>query len=166
KLVGENAVTSYLHERAGVGDTLYIAGGSGDFFFEKGMGDSLVLIGGGIGITPLMSIVRYVDEACPQTRLTLFYSAQTPSELIFHKELGEIAARNPKVRCVFTVTRDSGKHWDGYTGRIGAELLGKERAYLNALFYVCGPTPMIQDMVAMLKSLRVPSSRVRYEQWW
>ena len=120
KLVGDNAVTHQLHHRARVGEVIYVEGGSGDFFYRREMGDSLVLIGGGIGITPLMSILRYVDEAAPGVRVSLFYSASTPSELLFRDELSKLATRNSAIVCLLTVTRNSDEPWDGAVGRIDA----------------------------------------------
>ena len=60
----------------------------------------------------------------------------------------------------------SPKTWDGYRGRIDADLLRSEGIDPNALFFICGPPSMIQDVAAMLAALGVPGSRVRYEQWW
>ena len=74
KRVGDNAVTHHLHAGAREGDVLYIDGGYGDFAYTREMGSSIVLIAGGIGITPLMSMVRYVDESAPGTRAMLLYS--------------------------------------------------------------------------------------------
>lgn len=130
------------------------------------MGDSLVLIGGGIGITPLMSILRYVDEAAPGVRVSLFYSASTPSELLFRDELSELATRNSAITCLLTVTRNTDEPWDGAVGRIDAGTLTQAGLDLGALFYVCGPPPMIRDVLSMLKHLGVPDSHVKYEQWW
>ena len=61
KLVGENPVTYYVHQRARVGDVVEVEVG-GDFLYTSDMGGPLVLVAGGIGITPLMSIVRYVER--------------------------------------------------------------------------------------------------------
>ena len=166
KLVGENAVTCHLHKRAQVGDRLYIDGGQGHFYYRREMGDSLVLIGGGIGITPLMSIVRYVDEVAAEADVTLLYSAASPSELLFRRSLTEIACRNPRVRCLFTVTRPGGEPWTGRTGRIDAAMLGEADVDLESLFYVCGPPPMIQTIVDLLSGMGVAPSRVRFESWW
>ncbi len=166
KLVGDNAVTHHLHHRARVGDVIYVEGGSGDFFYRREMGDSLVLIGGGIGITPLISILRYVDEAAPGVRVSLFYSASTPSELLFRDELSELATRNSAITCLLTVTRNTDEPWDGAVGRIDAGTLTQAGLDLGALFYVCGPPPMIRDVLSMLRDLGVPDSHVKYEQWW
>ena len=57
----DNPVTEYVHSVARVGDTIYIEGGQGDVFYEDGMGGKVVLIGSGIGVAPLMGILRYID---------------------------------------------------------------------------------------------------------
>ena len=78
KLEGENPVTHLLHTRAKIGDELHIDGGQGEFYYQRGKGDSIVLIGGGIGLTPLISILAYVAEAHPEVGATLIYSASSP----------------------------------------------------------------------------------------
>ena len=161
----DHPVTNWLHYDAGEGDMVEVSLG-GEFTYTPDEARSIVLIGGGIGMTPLMSIVRAVDEMAFLTRLTLVYSASSPDELLFRRELQSIAARNPRIRCVFTVTHDAPKTWDGHRGRIDADLLRAEGVDLDALFFICGPPEMIQDIAAMLTALGVPGSRVRYEQWW
>ena len=79
----------------------------GDFYYEPDEADSVVLIAGGIGLTPLMSIVRSAHELATRTRLTLVYSASTPDELLFRDELESIASDNPRIRPIFTVTQPS-----------------------------------------------------------
>ena len=161
----DHPVTNWLHDEARVGDVVEVSLG-GDFIYTPDEARSIVLIGGGIGMTPLMSIVRAVDELARLTRLNLVYSASSPDELLFRRELESIAARNDRIRCVFTVTRAVPETWDGRTGRIDAELLRAEGIDLDALFFICGPPAMIQDVAAILAGLGVPSERIRYEQWW
>ena len=158
-------VTNWLHEDARVGDQVEVSLG-GDFFYEPDEAESVVLIAGGIGLTPLMSIVRSAHELATRTQLTLIYSVSTPDELLFRDELGAIAAANPRIRPVFTITQPSPETWDGHTGRIDADLLRTESIDLDALFFVCGPASMIRAMIAMLGDLGVPRPRIRYEQWW
>ena len=161
----DHPVTNWLHEDAQVGDRVEVALG-GDFYYEPDEAGSIVLIAGGIGLTPLMSIVRSVHELATGTQLTLVYSASTSDELLFRDELEKMSAANPRIRCVFTVTKPASNMWDGYTGRIGADLLRDESVDLDALFFVCGPPSMIRAMVSMLRGMGVPRTRIRYEQWW
>ena len=112
----DHPVTNWLHDYARVGDVVEVSLG-GDFTYTPDEARFVVLIGGGIGMTPLMSIVRAVDEMASFTRLTLVYSASSPDELLFRREIESIAARNPRIRCVFTVTRAVPETWGGRTGR-------------------------------------------------
>ncbi len=162
---GSHPVTGWLHGDARVGDDVEIALG-GDFYYTPDEAESVVLIGGGIGLTPLMSIVRSVDEQANRTQLKLVYSAVSPEELLFREQLESIAARNPRISLAFTITQPMADVWDGHTGRIDADLLRAEGIDLDALFFICGPPDMIRDMAAMLESIGVPSSRIRYERWW
>ena len=166
KLVGDNPVTDYLHDCAKVGDTLIVEGGSGDFHYTGDDTQPLALIAGGIGITPIASIIRFIDESGLQTLTTLIYSASSPSELLFHEEFKEIAARNPNLHTHFTVTRPHNEPRHGNTGRIDTATILAAGIDANHLCYVCGPPEMIQAMLAALKEIGVPEERLRYEQWW
>jgi len=162
----DNPVTRFLHEAADVGDLLQVDGGQGDFYYRREMGDSLVLVAGGIGITPLMSILRYVDAAEPDVSATLFYSAKSPSELVFRDELEEMTVRKGNIRCILTVTGSTDEPWDGHVVRIDSVLITGSKVDLDALFFICGPPPMGPDMAEMLEGLGIPASRIKYEQWW
>ena len=166
KLVGGNPVTHYMHDEAKVGDLVLMEGGQGDFYYQREMADSLVLIAGGIGITPVMSIGRYVDEDAPDVTATLLYSAGAPTELLFRDRLEAISGRNKRIRCLFTVTRPGAEHWEGRVGRIDRQMLASAGLDPAALYYVCGPPTMVEDMLALLWLLGVPSSRVKFERWW
>ena len=169
KRIPEGRATAYLHDRVGVGDQVIIDGGYGEFYFREGMGNRLVLIAGGIGITPLISMIRFVDESQLGVDLTLVYSAKRPSELVFFEELQATAARNPHIRCHFTVTAPEREPWAGNIGRIGrdqvASLLKVGETAADTLYYVCGPRGFAEDMDVMLGALGVDRSRIRQEGW-
>ena len=162
---GDHPVTNWLHGEAQTGDGVEISLG-GDFYYTPDMNGPFVLIAGGIGLTPLMSIMRSIDEADTCAPATLIYSASTPSELLFRQELEGIARRNPAIRLVFTITRAEESEWDGHTGRIDAELVRAAQISSDSLFFICGPPDMIRDIIAMLVELGVDGSRILYEQWW
>ena len=165
KLVGDNPVTHFLHREAGIGTIVEVEGGQGDFYYRQGMGDSLVLVGGGIGITPLMSIIRYVDEAEPEVYVDLVQSASAPSELVFREDLDAIARSNANIRWTPTVTRPGKEPWDGRVGRVDASMLAEAGVRPDSLCYVCGPPSMIRNVSSMLRRLGVPDGRIKFE-WW
>ena len=162
---GDHPVTNWLHHEARVGDSVEISLG-GDFYYTPDMEGPIVLIAGGIGLTPLMSVLRAIDESERYAPTTLIYSVSTPAELLFRRELKEIATRNSAISLVFTITRPGDEPWSGRVGRIDDSLLRSERVSLDSLFFICGPPAMIRDVVEMLNRLGVSGSRIKYEQWW
>jgi ferredoxin-NADP reductase len=155
--------TRWLHERARVGDALTLGPAMGTFVFEAGMADELVLIGGGVGVTPLISILR---EAKSRGKLTLLYSMATPEEYLFRAELEATARDHPNLRLAPIVTGTDVGDWQGRRGRIDAKLLGEHLGGAGTLYYLCGPPGMVEDMIRLLGSLGVPEQQVVYEKWW
>ena len=166
KLVGDSAVTDYLHDSAAVGDTLIVEGRQGDFHYTDDDSQPIALIAGGIGITPIASIIRYIDKSALQVPATLVYSASVPSELLFREEFEAMAARNPQFRAHFSVTRPHSETWSGHIGRIDVLTLQDAGIDANTLCYICGPPEMIRAMQAALKEIGVPEERLQFEQWW
>jgi len=162
---GDHPVTNWLHKEARVGDGVEISLG-GDFFYTPDMDGPIVLIAGGIGLTPLMSIVRAIDESDNPPTTTLIYSVSTPSEILFRDVLEDMAHRNPDINLALTITRPDDEEWSGHTGRINAKLIRESGASPDSLFFICGPPDMIRDVIGMLVRLGAPGSRIKYEQWW
>ena len=157
--------TTYLHEEAKLGERFYLIGPGGDFYYREEMGRSLVLIAGGIGITPLMSMIRYVNDARLDVKVTLLYSAKSPSELAFYQELSDIASSNPNISCLFTITQSQEEPWDGRVGRIDSDMLGEHVTNKDSLFYICGPSELPADIKQSLRDLGVDDSQVYAEEW-
>lgn len=158
-------VTRWLHETAQIGDSVRISNGQGVFVYQPEMSRRVVLVGAGVGVTPLISILRYIADAAPQTDATLVYSIPSPDEFLFRDEIGRITQRHANLHSLITVTQpDAG--WQGRSGRIDAALLQSAGMSDDTLYYLCGPQGMVEDVSAALASLDVPASRVIYEKWW
>ncbi|MEW6132836.1 MAG: FAD-dependent oxidoreductase [Pseudomonadota bacterium] len=164
KTSSTHPVTRWLHA-ASVGDTIDITRGQGPFVFLPDMGEDIVLIGGGVGVTPLLSIFRFVRDASPETHATLYYSVSEPDEILFCEELEQAARRHNNLSLEITVTQPCAA-WRGQTGRINKLKLAALNAAPDALFYLCGPPGMVDDMENYLRDLGVPPSRIIFEKWW
>jgi glycine betaine catabolism B len=138
--------------------------GQGNFHFEPGMADKVVLLGAGIGVTPLVGILRSIHEQMPEVKATLIYSVTESNEILFWDELERMGLA-PNIRCVITVTREA-EDWQGHTGRISHDLLRAMNLPPDALYYYCGSREFIEDMTEMLKIVGIDEDRLVFEKWW
>ncbi len=156
----------YLHERAREGEVFTVRGGSGDFCLDPDWSGPMVFVAGGIGITPVISMLRYLDQTRMDQDVRLLYSAGSPSELAFRDEIERMSERNPGFNAIFTVTRPHEELWNGRTGRIGRSLLLDQRPAGESLYYLCGPPQLQDDLSSVLSEIGVSGSHVKSERWW
>jgi len=147
-----------------VGDRVKIDAPYGNFIFE-GQYDGIVLLSGGIGITPLRSICRYCSDLKLATKITLIYGNHTEADIAFREELGEMQQKNPNLKVILTLDEPKEK-WVGYKGVITGEMVNKEVPdYLNRVFYICGPSIMVNAMEDLLLKLNVDSTKIKKESF-
>lgn len=150
-----------LHEKVGPGSLLSVRPPEGSFVYPDGDQSPLVLIAGGEGCAPLMSMVRHAVRSQPSRSVTLLLSVRTAQDFPFRHELGSLVRQHPQVRAGVTLTRESRRH-GFFTGRIDEALLRRAAPCpAEALFYICGPPPMVSAMRRLLKDLGVPAERIR-----
>jgi len=164
KYADRHQATHHLHTASQIGDEVFITPGQGPFFFEPGMGREVVLLGAGIGVTPLMSILRFIHAEAPDVHVHLVYSVCSQREVLFAEELEDLAAA-PNIDVTLTVTREA-EDWRGHTGRISHRLLESLELPRGALYYFCGSPEFIDDMAKLLAEWGIPEQQLKYEKWW
>ena len=164
KYADHHHATHHLHTVAQPGDTVYITAGQGSFFFEPGMARHVVLLGAGIGVTPLFSILRAIHAGMPRVHAHLVYSVAQRDEVLFPEEL-ERMNEAPNIDVTLTVTREA-EDWLGHTGRISHPLLESLNLSREALYYYCGSRDFIDDMTELLREWGIPEPQLKYEKWW
>lgn len=160
----DNPVTVFLHEKAVVGDVLYIEGGQGEVFYDSSMLDKVILAAAGIGVAPLMGILRYIDEAT-DSKVTMFQAASTFDELIYHAELKKRSDNNPRISYFPSVTREE-PPMGVERERITLDLFDKHDVDYDSLFYLSGPGEMIPELRESLRSNGVDDEKIKFEVWW
>lgn len=144
------------------GDEAIIRGPKGTFTLDS-QDEDVVFISGGIGVTPLRSMARYVTDTALLVRITLLYSARSEGEALFLEEFDEMRRRNPRLGGRITLTRP-GPGWTGYTGRIDRAFIEQAVPDVRGRgFYVSGPAAMVDAMTVILREMGVPDDRVRRE---
>jgi predicted ferric reductase len=150
------------------GDVVAVLGPYGRFSCTYRGGDKdLVFIVGGIGITPIMSMLRDMRDTAADANALLIDCNHTEGDIVFREELDQIAAgTRPKLRVVHVLTRPSGS-WNGESNHIDREKLARLMGTDDAkrMYYVCGPGPMMRNVFAALRELGVPPSRIDYERF-
>ncbi|HXD01470.1 MAG TPA: ferric reductase-like transmembrane domain-containing protein [Verrucomicrobiae bacterium] len=161
----ENGLASgHLHEKLREGDIINVSAPAGRFTFDGSQSKSIVLIAGGVGITPLMSILRYLTDRSWQGDIHFLYCAKSPQDIIFRQELADLQKRFPNLHLHITLTRAEGADWNGPKGRISAEVLKKIVPDLATHpVYICGPASMMEPTIQLLHELGVPADQIKSE---
>ncbi|MFN7977272.1 MAG: iron-sulfur cluster-binding domain-containing protein [Vicinamibacterales bacterium] len=161
----QGRVSNALHALARPGSVLSVRAPAGAFTYPGGDDRPLVLFGGGIGITPLMSMLRHALLTEPTRPVTLLYSAKEMGEFAFRDELLTLTRRHDQLQVCFAVTRGVAPP-DVYKGRIDEKLvLSSVPEIREAVSMICGPQGMIDGVTAMLVGLGVPADQVRSERF-
>lgn len=152
-----------------LGASLDIDGPFGSLILHKKLERPGVLIAGGIGITPFMSMLRSAAEQRREQTLLLLYSNRRPEDTAFLAELQALAQRHPRLRLMATMTDmgHSTQAWDGATGYIDSAFVRRALQGLAApIFYVSGPPALVEAMRNALGQAGVDEDDVRSEEFF
>lgn len=156
-------VSGALHATVRPGSIVAVRAPAGSFVYPTDDERPLVLLAGGVGITPLMSMLRHAIDADPNRPVTLFYSVRSVADIAFHDELTLLARRHEHLRVFFAVSQ--GTPGPGHFPGVITESLLTTMVpdAVHAVCLICGPQPMMDAMTALLASLGVPKGQIRFE---
>jgi ferredoxin-NADP reductase len=166
--IADGEVSPYFHDIVQVGDQVELRGPIGGYFvWEPSLGGPLLLVAGGSGVVPLMAMLRERASADPRPIAVLVHSSRTYDDVIYRDELTSLAANDPEIRVIQTLTRSQPPGWTGYDRRIDRRMLAEAIAAAGArpLVYICGPTLLVEAAANALVELGVPPAQVRTERF-
>ncbi len=153
-----------------VGDVVYVDGPYGIFNHLGKKGEQLVFIAGGIGITPFLSMLRYIKETDKSRKICLIWGVCTQEDMIFDKELEEFRKELPNFSMVPILSDDDS--WTGECGFIDNKMLNKyapcsdhNPKKQSKDYLVCGPKLMMDLVLGTLKKMGVSKSHIFYENF-
>ncbi|MFI5181069.1 MAG: 2Fe-2S iron-sulfur cluster-binding protein [Thermoanaerobaculia bacterium] len=159
----QGLVSGALHETLRPGSWIQVRKPAGPFVYPADDPRPMVLLAGGVGITPLLSMLRHAAVAEPGRRATLVVSVKTEDDVPFREELRSFDRHHRNAHVVIAVTRGCPKP-GLHTGRVDGDLLRRITGDpTSAIYCICGPSPMIDGMKSLLASLGVPAGQVRAE---
>lgn len=145
-------------------DGAYIDMPYGTFSFLNYDAPNLVFIAGGIGITPFMSMLRYMADKKLEQNVILIWGNKTEKDIAFKGELEQIAAAMPSLRVIHVLSNQP--EWHGKKGYVDTEFLRKHLdGVANPQVFVCGPPVMMTKVVRALQQTGVPKTRIHFERF-
>src|SRR5262245_41687615 len=160
----QGCVSRYLHDVVREGATFNVSAPAGRFTFTGAEAKGIVMIAGGVGITPLMAKIRYLTDIAWPGKIHLVYSVKTERDIIFRSELEELQRRFPNLRIDVTVTREASVEWTGKRGRLSAVMLMSIVPDIaQSRVHLCGPTEMVEPLKRALRELGVADELMKSE---
>ncbi len=160
-------VSNYFHDGVVPGTVIQVRAPAGAFVLGDDPNVPVVLIAGGIGITPLFAMARAALAATPERAIHLFYGVHDSRDLVFGTDLAELAARHPNFRlkivqsCPLPDAANAAPDYE--IGFIDVALLRRLLPHGQHHFYICGPPPMMASLVPALRDWGVAGDAVHYE---
>ena len=165
----DGEISPFFHQVVVPGDRIGMRGPNGGHFIWSGSdGGPLLVIGGGSGVVPLMSMLRHRANVAPGVPAVLIYSARRVAEVIFREELLARAAAEPGLTLVVTLTRERPADERLRRGRIDGDLVAEVLTGMGGAprhAYVCGPTQFVDVASRLLVDLGVPLASIRTERF-
>ena len=160
-------VSSHFHSALKAGDILDVKAPCGGFFLDTSQLRPVVLLAGGVGITPLVSMVNEIMELTPQRETWFFLCVRNGEEHIMKQHLEQLALANNQLRLHIAYSRPNkldakGKDYH-HEGRLDMALLRQQLPSNNFDFFMCGPGAMMSDLNEGLRAWGVPAENIHLE---
>ena len=153
--LADGEVSPYFHDVLVEGDQVEIRGPFTSYFVWRGE-EPVLLVGGGSGVVPLMSMLRERRRTMPELAMRMIYSARSEAEVIYADELdGDV---------VLALTREAPADWEGHRGRIDAELVASQAFEMGPAF-VCGSNGFVEAASRLLMEAGYRPERIRTERF-
>ena len=166
--IDDGEVSPWMSDEARTGDSFELRGPVGGYFvWDDSEPAAVLLVGGGSGVVPLMSMARHRARRRLRTRMRLLYSARSADDLLYRGELDAMAAAGDGFEVLYTLTRTVSAQWSGFRRRVDAQMLADvsyaERETSPA--FVCGPTPFVEAVSKGLVLVGYGAGRVKTERF-
>ncbi|MCE9578824.1 MAG: ferric reductase-like transmembrane domain-containing protein [Deltaproteobacteria bacterium] len=163
KAAASGYASKHLHATLKAGSRLKVSAPAGKFVFAGHEAKRIVLLAGGVGITPMMSVVRSLTDRGWDGEMFLVFAVRTSKDIVFKDELAYLQARFPNLHVRYTLSQPE-DDWTGARGNISRELLNDFiPSFTRGPVMVCGPAPMMTAMRALLVDMGVPDAEVHDE---
>jgi nitric oxide dioxygenase len=160
-------VSTYLHEQVQVGDTLLLSAPAGDFYLDQSKETPVVFISGGVGLTPLVSMLNTIAKKQPRRQVTYIHAALYGEVHAMDKHLQQLTETLPdmKYHVVYEQPTETDRQHPHFAkeGFIDLNWLRTVITTTDADFYFCGPIPFMSTIKNALEAMGIPNDRIHFE---
>ena len=158
-------VSIFLNDQAKPGLTVEASGPYGQFYFDERRHKSIVLIAAGSGITPMISMLCYIDDLQLATDVTLLYCVRTRADIIFENELSRLSRSLSNFKYEVCLSKPD-PTWKGRSGRLTEEFVSQYVTDLSSpTFFLCGPKGFMDNARQVLLTFRVKEEKILQESF-
>jgi ferredoxin-NADP reductase len=146
------------------GDLVRIGGPNGEYTYKEDH-KKIAFLSGGIGITAIRSICKYLGEEKPGTDVVFFYQNGQEKEILFREDFDLLTKKNKKMRIVH-ILKDPPDKWDGLAGEIDKAIVAQNIPdYMERMFYISGPPSMVLSLIKVVIELGVDKKMIKMENF-
>ncbi|WP_370298632.1 FAD-binding oxidoreductase [Pontibacterium sp.] len=167
KRVPGGKVSNWLHDNLKSGDQIAVHGPVGQFNCMDFPADKVLLLSGGVGITPVMSMARWWFDTDSEVDMVFAHSARTPNDIIYAKELEYMSTRIDNFQMHLICERNEiGQAWGGYRGYMNLHMLSLIAPdFMEREVFCCGPEPYMEAVRNMLRDAGYDMDRYHEESF-
>jgi nitric oxide dioxygenase len=162
----DGMVSNFLHNDVNEGDILKVSAPAGDFVLDTEKDTPVVLLSGGVGLTPMMSMLKTVVEVQPERKVTFIHAAANGNVHALREEVETLSVLNQVNPFFFydsPTEEDRLNNRFDVEGYVTLEWLKENVSYQDADFYFCGPVPFMKAINRSLRELGVNEEKIHFE---
>jgi ferredoxin-NADP reductase len=158
--------SNFFHDKLNIGDIVQVKAPAGHFYLQEHNAKGVVLIAGGVGVTPITSMAKHLAKANSQRPIHIFYGAANAKQLALLPELQDAVNQLTNANITVCLSRQDDASItvsDLYKGRVSVQLFKQRLPSSNFEYYLCGPPPFMETIVSDLYDWGVPEKDVYFE---
>lgn len=165
KRVPNGKVSNFFHDNFNVGDSVIAKSPNGKFHIDAIDNKKLLLLSGGSGITPMLSMLKTMVDLGADNNVVFFHSARSEQDIIARDEVQALAKQHGNCHVSYTLTQSAKPNWQDYQGHLSKEMLANIEDLTQREVMVCGPEGFRETAKAMLFKLGLPEAQFHFESF-
>lgn len=165
KRIPLGTVSNYFHDHFTLGQSIICQNARGNFYLPEPVPEKVLLLSAGSGITPMISMLRFMVETQCNNEIVFMHSSQQENDLISKSEITKLARAHGHCQVIYTLTQETNIHWRGLQGRLNESMLHNIQQISYYHTFVCGPKSFRKTAQQILKKIGLPRNNYHYESF-